>query len=52
MLSEDAQNQIISDGQDLLSYSQDVALQLTEYMKDVKPVIEENHILGNREKVI
>ena len=39
MLSEDAQNQIISDGQDLLSYSQDVALQLTEYMKDVKPVI-------------
>ena len=30
MLSEDAQNQIISDGQDLLSYSQDVALKLTE----------------------
>ena len=44
MLSEDAQNQIISEGQDLLSYSQDVALQLTEYMKDVKPVIEENHM--------
>ena len=34
MLSEDAQNQIISDGQDLLSYSQDVDLKLTKYMKD------------------
>ena len=44
MLSEEAQNQIISDGQDLLSYSQDVDLHLTEYMKDVKPVIEENHM--------
>ena len=44
MLSEDAQNRIISDGQDLLSYSQDVNLQLTEYMKDVKSVIEENHM--------
>ena len=42
MLSEEAQNQIISDGQDLLSYSQD--FKLTEYMKDVKPVIEENHM--------
>ena len=44
MLSEDAQNRIISDGQDLLSYSQDVDLKLTEYLKDVKPVIEENHM--------
>ena len=44
MLSENAQNQIIYDGQDLLSYSQDVDMQLTEYMKDVKPVIEENHM--------
>ena len=44
MLSEDAQNRIISDGQDLLSYSQDVELHLTQYMKDVKPVIEENHM--------
>ena len=44
MLSEDAQNRIISDGQDLLSYSQDVNLYLTEYMKDVKPVIEGNHM--------
>lgn len=44
MLSEDAQNRIIYDGQDLLSYSQDVNLHLTEYLKDVKPVIEENHM--------
>ena len=44
MLSEDAQEQIIYDGQDLLSYSQDVNLQLTEYLKDVKSVIEENHM--------
>ena len=44
MLSDDAQNRIIYDGQDLLSYSQDVNMQLTEYLKDVKPVIEENHM--------
>ena len=44
MLSEDAQNRVISDGQDLLSYSQDVDLKLTEYLKDEKPVIEENHM--------
>ena len=44
MLSGDAQSRIISEGQDLLSYSQDVDMQLTEYLKDVKPVIEENHM--------
>ena len=44
MLSADAQNRIVYDGQDLLSYSQDVDLKLTEYLKDVKPVIEENHM--------
>ena len=44
MLSEEAQSRIISDGQDLLSYSQDVETRLTEYLKDVKPVIEENHM--------
>ena len=44
MLSEDAQTRILYEGQDLLSYSQDVDLHLTEYMKDVKPVIEENHM--------
>lgn len=44
MLSEGAQNRIISDGQDLLSYSQNVSLRLTEYMKDIRPVVEENHM--------
>ena len=44
MLSEDAQTRILYDGQDLLSYSQDVDFKLTEYLKDVKPVIEENHM--------
>lgn len=44
MLSEEAQSRIISDGQDLLSYSQNVPLRLTEYMKDVRGVVEENHM--------
>ena len=44
MLSEDAQNRIVYDGQDILSYSQDVDTHLTEYLKDVRPVIEENHM--------
>ena len=44
MLSEEAQSHIISDGQDLLSYSQNVPLRLTEYMKDVRDVVEENHM--------
>ena len=43
MLSADAQN-IIADGQDTLSYSQDVPLVLTDYLKDVKDVVEENHM--------
>ena len=44
MLSEEAQNRIISDGQDMLSYSQNVPLRLTEYLKDVRSVVEENHM--------
>ena len=44
MLSEEAQNRIVADGQDLLSYSQNVPLRLTEYMKDVRDVVEENHM--------
>lgn len=44
MLSEEAQSRIISDGQDLLSYSQNVPLRLTECMKDVRDVVEENHM--------
>ena len=44
MLSEEAQSRIVADGQDLLSYSQNVPLRLTEYMKDVRGVVEENHM--------
>ena len=44
MLSEDAQNRVVYDGQDILSYSQDVDTHLTEYLKDVRSVIEENHM--------
>ena len=44
MLSQGAQSRVIDEGQDLLSYSQDVDIQLTEYLKDVKSVVEENHM--------
>ena len=44
MLSEEAQNRIVADGQDVLSYSQNVPLRLTECMKDVRDVVEENHM--------
>ena len=44
MLSEEAQNRIVADGQDVLSYSQNVSLRLTDYMKDARPVVEENHM--------
>ena len=44
MLSEEAQNRIVSEGQDILSYSQDVPLRLTDAMKDARSVVEENHM--------
>ena len=44
MLSQGAQSRVIDEGQDLLSYSQDVDIQLTEYLKDVRSVVEENHM--------
>ena len=44
MLSEEAQSRIVADGQDVLSYSQNVPLRLTDYMKDVRDVVEENHM--------
>ena len=44
MLSEEAQNRIVADGQDVLSYSQNVPLRLTEYPKDARDVVEENHM--------
>ena len=43
-LPEEAQNRIVADGQDVLSYSQNVPLRLTEYLKDVRSVVEENHM--------
>ena len=44
MLSEEAQSRIVADGQDVLSYSQNVPLRLTEYLKDARDVVEENHM--------
>lgn len=44
MLSEGAQNHIVYDGQDILSYSQNVSLRLTDYLEDVRPVVEQNHM--------
>ena len=44
MLSEEAQNRIVADGQDVLSYSQNVPLRLTESLKDARDVVEENHM--------
>lgn len=43
MLSAEAQN-IVCNGQDTLSYSQEVPLRLTEALEDVRPVVEENHM--------
>ena len=44
MLSEEAQNRIVADGQDVLSYSQNVGLRLSDSLKDVRSVVEENHM--------
>ena len=44
MLSEEAQNRIVADGQDVLSYSQNVPLRLSGYLKDARDVVEENHM--------
>ncbi len=44
MLSQEAQSRVIEEGQDLLSYSQNVDIRLTEYLEDVRPVVEENHM--------
>ena len=44
MLSEDAQSQILAEGQDLLSYSQSVNYHLTDTMKDVRSAVDENHM--------
>ena len=44
MLSEEAQNRIVAAGQDVLSYSQNVSLRLSDSMKDVRAAVEENHM--------
>ena len=44
MMSEDAQEQILGEGQDLLSYSQNVGYHLNDTMKNVRPAVEENHM--------
>ncbi len=44
MLSEDAQEQIIYDGQDLFKLQSGCESHAYEYLKDVKSVIEENHM--------
>ena len=44
MLSEEAQEHILAEGQDLLSYSQSVSYHLTDTMTDVRSVVEENHM--------
>ncbi|WP_417351900.1 extracellular solute-binding protein [Gordonibacter pamelaeae] len=44
MLSQDAQEQILAEGQDLLSYSQNVDYRLSDTMEDVRSVVEENHM--------
>ena len=44
MLSEEAQNRIVADGQDVLSYSQNVPLRLSGSLKDARAVVEENHM--------
>lgn len=43
MLSEDAQN-IVCDGQDTLSYSQNVPLRFTDALKEVRSVVEGNRM--------
>ncbi len=43
MMSQEAQN-IICDGQDTLSYSQNVELKLTENLKEARPYVEENRM--------
>lgn len=43
MMSQQAQD-LIADGQDTLSYSQNVELKLTENLKEVRPYVEENRM--------
>lgn len=43
MLSEEGQT-VLANGQDVLSYSQDVGIHLTDHLSNLKPLIEQNHM--------
>ncbi|MGN1116182.1 MAG: extracellular solute-binding protein, partial [Candidatus Ornithomonoglobus sp.] len=43
MISEEGQT-VLANGQDVLSYSRDVGIHLTEHLSDLKPLIEQNHM--------
>ncbi|MGN0505982.1 MAG: carbohydrate ABC transporter substrate-binding protein, partial [Lachnospiraceae bacterium] len=43
MLSEEGQT-VLANGQDVLTYSQDVGIYLTEHLSNLKPLIEQNHM--------
>ncbi len=43
MLSEEAQN-VLANGQNVLSYSKNVGMKLTDHLSNLKPTIEQNHM--------
>ncbi|MGN0619960.1 MAG: extracellular solute-binding protein [Ruminiclostridium sp.] len=43
MISEEGQT-VLANGQDVLSYSKDVGIHLTEHLSNLKPLIEQNHM--------
>ena len=43
MISEEGQT-VLANGQDVLSYSQDVGIRLTDHLSNLKPLIEQNHM--------
>ncbi|MGN1099444.1 MAG: ABC transporter substrate-binding protein, partial [Christensenellales bacterium] len=43
MISEEGQT-VLADGQDVLTYNKNVGIKLTEHLKNVKPLIEQNHM--------
>ena len=43
MISEEGQT-VLANGQDVLSYSQDVGIHLTDHLSNIRPLIEQNHM--------
>ena len=43
MISEEGQT-VLANGRDVLSYSQDVGIRLTDHLSNLKPLIEQNHM--------